>query len=458
MLADTILGKIVNDKRNTLVTLKQERPLEHFIDEIQPSDRDFYRTLKTVQPAFILECKKASPSKGLIREPFDLDEIAQAYLPWASAISCLTDTQYFQGCMAYLKQVRDQVTQPVILKDFIIDPYQIYLGRLHGADATLLMLSVLTDEEYQPLAELAHQLGMGVLTEVSTQDELERAIQLGAKVIGINNRNLRDLSIDLNRTFELGQQIPEDRIIVSESGIYNHQQARHLAQVADAFLVGSSLMAQPNVATAARKLILGNHKVCGLTRAEDAFAAYQAGAEYGGLIFAEKSPRFVTPAQARLVIAGAPLQFVGVFVNEPEARVAQLATDLKLVAVQLHGSEDQTYIRQLRALLPDGVEIWKAHGISQALPELSDYDVDRHLLDSRVGNQTGGTGQAFDWSLLQEQDLTKVMIAGGLTPDNAAEAAALNSAGLDFNSGLESAPGQKDHQKIASAFAALRTY
>ncbi|MBD1391309.1 bifunctional indole-3-glycerol-phosphate synthase TrpC/phosphoribosylanthranilate isomerase TrpF [Neiella sp. HB171785] len=458
MLNDTILGKIVADKRDTLVTLKQQRPLDSFVADVTPSDRDFYQALRAVSPAFILECKKASPSKGLIREPFDLDEIAQAYLPWASAISCLTDSKYFQGCMAYLKQVRDQVTQPVILKDFIIDPYQIYLGRLHGADATLLMLSVLTDDEYQPLADLAHQLGMGVLTEVSTQEELERAIALGAKVIGINNRDLRDLSIDLNRTFELGEQIPDDRIIVSESGIYTHQQVRELHRTADAFLVGSSLMAQDDLNRAVSNLVLGEHKVCGLTRPEDAAAAYSAGAKYGGLIFAAKSPRCISPEQALAVIKAASLDYVGVFVDEAPEQVAAIANQLKLAAVQLHGNEDGDYIATLRPLLSEGTAIWKAHGISDAVPDFERWPADRHLLDSRIGNQSGGTGQAFDWQLLADVDLTNIMIAGGLNLANAAQAAALNCAGLDFNSGVESAPGIKDHDKIAGVFNALRHY
>ncbi|MCM2679489.1 bifunctional indole-3-glycerol-phosphate synthase TrpC/phosphoribosylanthranilate isomerase TrpF [Echinimonas agarilytica] len=458
MLEDTILGKIVDDKRDTLVHLKAERPLSTFREEVGTSDRDFYTALRAIKPAFILECKKASPSKGLIREPFNLDEIAQAYLPWASAISCLTDTQYFQGCMAYLKQVRDQVTQPVILKDFVIDPYQIYLGRLHGADATLLMLSVLTDDEYNSLADVAHSLGMGVLTEVSTQDELERAIALNAKVIGINNRNLRDLSIDLNRTYELGEQIPSDRIIVSESGINLHQQVRELSRVADAFLVGSSLMSQSDVSIAARQLIIGSHKVCGLTRAEDALAAQGAGAEFGGLIFAEKSPRYISAAQAKDVMAGAALKYVGVFVNEDINTVANLALELGLSAIQLHGSESAQYIAQLRDRVGQNIELWKAHGVTDSIPDLNIAQVDRHLLDSRIGQQTGGTGTQFDWSLLKGIDLSNIMIAGGLNPDNAAQAAALNSAGLDFNSGVESTPGIKDHHKISSAFEALRHY
>ncbi|MBW8190153.1 bifunctional indole-3-glycerol-phosphate synthase TrpC/phosphoribosylanthranilate isomerase TrpF [Neiella marina] len=458
MLDDTILGKIVADKQQTLIELKQSRPLASFINDVTESDRDFYSALRAISPAFILECKKASPSKGLIREPFDLDEIAQAYLPWASAISCLTDSKYFQGCMAYLKQVRDQVSQPVILKDFIIDSYQIYLGRLHGADATLLMLSVLTDDEYKPLADLAHQLGMGVLTEVSTQDELERAIALDAKVIGINNRDLRDLSIDLERTVELGKQIPADRIIVSESGIYTHQQVRDLHQTAHAFLVGSSLMSQPNVSRAASKLVLGEHKVCGLTRTEDAAAAFKAGAVYGGLIFAEKSPRCINTQQARHVMAGAPLQYVGVFVNHTPAQVAAIANELKLSAVQLHGGEQPAHINELRQLLTDGIAIWKAHGVTDCLPEFDQWSVDRHLLDSRIGSQSGGTGTTFDWQLLADVDVSNIMIAGGLNPQNAAQAAALNCAGLDFNSGVESAPGIKDHNKIDSVFSALRHY
>lgn len=198
----TVLQKIVDDKVDYLVERKAKQPLDSFIGAVQPSQRSFYNALSAKRPVFILECKKASPSKGLIRKDFDPELIAKTYAPYASAISVLTDEKYFQGNMAYLTIVSNAVKQPVLCKDFIIDPYQIYLARHYQADAILLMLSVLNDEQYVALADVAHQLNMGVLTEVSNEEELERAIKLKSKVVGINNRDLRDLSIDLNRTRE----------------------------------------------------------------------------------------------------------------------------------------------------------------------------------------------------------------------------------------------------------------
>lgn len=457
-MSNTILDKIVADKRNTLITLKEQRPLDTFIEQVTPSDRDFYAALQHKKPAYILECKKASPSKGLIRSPFDLDEIASVYKHWASAISVLTDSQYFQGEMAFLKQVRDQVSQPVLCKDFIVDAYQIYLGRLHGADAILLMLSVLDDETYQTLADVAYSLNLGILTEVSNQQELERAIALNAKVIGINNRNLRDLTIDLNRTRELAVQIPDDRIVISESGIQTHHHVRELSQYAHGFLVGSAIMAQPDLQLAVSRLLLGENKVCGLTQAEDAKAIYEAGANYGGLIFAEKSPRYVTLEQAKQTIQGAPLNYVGVFVNAPLQQVCNYAQQLGLSVIQLHGKEAPDYITELKSMLPEGVAIWKAHGVETSLPSLNEYHVDRHLLDAKVAGQCGGTGQSFDWALLPDEMRSNIMLAGGLNPDNATTASALGCAGLDFNSGVESAPGKKDHTKVKAAFAALREF
>lgn len=452
----TILDQIVADKLDWVAARKAEQPLSDFVDEITPSDRSFYEALSGKPAKFILECKKASPSKGLIRDDFDLDAIAGAYKNYASAISVLTDEKYFQGDFNFVTQVRSQVEQPVLCKDFFIDTYQVYLARHHQADVILLMLSVLDDDSYQELASLAHRLQMGVLTEVSNQQELDRAIALDAKVIGINNRDLRDLSIDLSRTEALASQIPENRIVVSESGIYHHHQVRRLAKHANAFLVGSSLMAQDDIDLACRRLILGDNKVCGLTRPEDAVAVYKAGAVYGGLIFAEKSPRCVSEAQARSIASAAPLQYVGVFVNAPCQEIAKLAESLNLAAVQLHGDEDSAYIERLRKLLPEGCAIWKALGVTDTIPA-APQGSDRLLYDAKVGAQSGGTGQTFDWQLLGDAQ-GSAMIAGGLSPDNAAQAAELGALGLDFNSGVESAPGIKDAAAIEQVFAILRQY
>ncbi len=444
----TVLKKIIEDKQSWLVSQQASKPLETFKMDVKPSDRDFYQSLNQTKTAFILECKKASPSKGLIRDDFDPATIAKVYKDYASAISVLTDEKYFQGRFEFLPIVRNEVTQPVLCKDFIIDEYQIYLARYYQADAILLMLSVVNDDEYRHLSRIAHQLNMGILTEASTQAEVERAIALGAKVIGINNRNLRDLSVDLNRVKNLSKTIPDDRIIISESGIYTHNQVKELSQFANGFLIGSALMSEPNLTLAIRKVMLGENKVCGLTRAEDAIAAYQAGAVYGGLIFAPKSPRYISPINARIVISAAPLNWVGVFKNETIDQVCQIAEQLSLYAVQLHGDEDNQYIQLLREKLPKNCQIWKALSISNTIPEHNNPLVSRYIFD----HGAGGTGKSFDWSLLAGQDLTNVILAGGINPQNIKNALATNVIGVDLNSGVEISPGIKDKHKIQAVF------
>jgi len=453
-----VLAKIVAHKRGEVTTLKQQQPLADFISEVKPTERDFLAALKQKGPRFILECKKASPSKGLIRSDFNLEELARVYGQYADCISVLTDEQFFQGKYEYLRTMRTLVDKPLLHKDFIIDSYQIYLGRHCGADAVLLMLSVLNDEEYRQLAATAKELNMTVLTEVSNEAETLRAVALNAELIGINNRDLRDLSTNLDTSFTLAKLIPADRTVVSESGIYTNQQVRHLAQVADAFLVGSSLMAQADLAAATRKLVLGEHKVCGLTRPEDAAAVYAAGACYGGLIFYPPSPRAVTAQQAAVVQQGAALKYVGVFVNAAVADVAELAHSLALSAVQLHGEEDDSYISALKPLLPSQCQIWKAYRVKDALPAFTPL-ADRILLDAYHPTQHGGSGISFNWQLLAAQQSPQpIMLAGGLSADNCTTAAKLPVAGLDFNSGLETAPGIKDAAKIRSAFTLLREF
>lgn len=454
-----VLEKIVADKRQELIARKQALPLESFIDGLTPSNKSMFEALSQPQAGFIFECKKASPSKGLIRPVFDLDEILAAYKPYAAAISVLTDEKYFQGSYDYLQYVTERVSQPVLNKDFFIDPYQVHLARYYNADAILLMLSVLDDAQYQELAELAEHYQLDVLTEVSNQEEAHRAARLGAKIIGINNRNLRDLSTDLATTEKLAPLLPQDALVISESGIYTHQDVLRLAPLADGFLVGSSLMAQQDLTQAVQELLFGQVKVCGLTSVEDAKAVKAAGASYGGLIFAEQSKRRISQNQAQAIVEQVPFHYVGVFVNAPLEEVTQFATKLKLVAVQLHGQESDDYIRALRGQLPADCQIWKALGVTTSLPEMDNPLVDHYLLDCQIGNSFGGTGQQFDWALLASiSDKTKLALAGGLNPDNIKQAAATGAALLDVNSGIESRPGVKDQQKLQQLFTQLRDY
>ncbi|EKZ6150813.1 bifunctional indole-3-glycerol-phosphate synthase TrpC/phosphoribosylanthranilate isomerase TrpF [Klebsiella aerogenes] len=450
----TVLAKIVADKAIWVEARKQQQPLASFQNDIVPSERHFYDALAGARTAFILECKKASPSKGLIREDFDPATIAGVYKHYASAISVLCDEKYFQGSFDFLPIVSKVAPQPILCKDFTIDPYQIYLARYYQADACLLMLSVLDDDQYRQLAAVAHSLNMGVLTEVSNEEELERAIALKAKVVGINNRDLRDMSIDLNRTRQLAPRLGPDVTVISESGIHTYGEVRELSHFANGFLIGSALMEQPDLSAAVKRVLLGENKVCGLTRPQDAQAAWEAGAIYGGLIFVDGSPRAVNDQQAQAVMAAAPLSYVGVFRDAAIEEVVTRATTLKLAAVQLHGSEDQAWIDALRAALPEQIQIWKALSVGETLPPRNLNHVARYVFD----NGQGGSGQRFDWSLLQGQDLHNVMLAGGLSADNCVEAAKSGCAGLDFNSGVESQPGIKEASLVAAVFQTLRAY
>jgi indole-3-glycerol phosphate synthase/phosphoribosylanthranilate isomerase len=458
---NNILDKIIAHKKVELIQRKFHLPLDKFIDTVQPSTNSFYQALKNADVGFILECKKASPSRGLIRTDFNLAAICDVYKNHASCISVLTDEQYFQGSFDYLNTVTQLVSQPVICKDFFIDPYQVYLARHNGANAILLMLSVLDDNEYQQLATLATTLNMSILTEISNEEEMHRALALKANIIGINNRNLRDLSTDTRRTLELVAFIPadvrNDLVVISESGINNHQQIKHLSKVADGFLVGSSLMAQDDINAACLRLIKGEHKICGMTKAQDAVTAQQHGATFGGLIFYAKSPRYIAVDHAANIISAAPLNFVGVFVNETAAKVAEIASTLKLFAVQLHGSETPEYIDQLRPTLPKGCQIWKAKAIKDQLPNF-DENVDRFVLDTYHQDLPGGSGKTFNWSLLQQLPADKLfMIAGGINQTNALQALVHISLGLDINSGVESQPGNKSPDKIKQILTLINT-
>jgi indole-3-glycerol phosphate synthase/phosphoribosylanthranilate isomerase len=468
-----ILEKIVHDKRIEIDALKSAKPLASFIDELRPTTKDMYsalsRTEEKPEAGFILECKKASPSKGLIRPDFDVKAICQTYDKYAAAISVLTDEKYFQGNFEYLKIVTESVKCPVLNKDFFIDSYQVYLARYYGADAILLMLSVLSDEEYLELSAVAQKYDLAILTEISNAEERDRAVKLNAKMIGINNRNLRDLSTDLARTFDFAPTLPDDTIIISESGIYTNAQVRELAPAVDGFLVGSSLMAPDNnpyqdIDLACRKLIFGNNKVCGLTAPQYAIAAADAGARFGGLIFAEKSPRFVTPQMAQSIInTDTHLEYVGVFVNAEITEIIELVKNLQLSAVQLHGSEDDHFIKTLIAELSSNecsfCQVWQASPVADKVPLLNN-DANQHLLDG----QSPGSGKPFDWQVLalSEQDLSKSFLAGGLNCGNITQAIEqlthLDLFGLDLNSGVEQSPGIKSSEKLANVFSHIRNY
>ncbi len=256
-----ILDQIVADNRLELETRKGSFPLEELrrVALEQPPPLDFASALRGERVQLIAEVKKASPSRGVIRSDFNPTEIAQTYASnGASAISVLTEAKYFQGNINHLRDIREALGDkrlPLLRKDFLYDPYQIYESRAYGADSLLLIVAILRPEKLQELLRLSHELDMSCLVEVHNEAELEIALNSGARVIGINNRDLSTFDVDLTTTKRLRPLIPQDRIVVSESGIKNRDDIEKLRKWGvDAVLIGESLISAPNIAAKMKEL------------------------------------------------------------------------------------------------------------------------------------------------------------------------------------------------------------
>jgi indole-3-glycerol phosphate synthase len=257
-----VLAEICAVKREHVARRKATLPLATLEAKLTTqAPRGFARALAAAREAghyaLIAEIKKASPSKGLIRAEFDPPTLARAYASGgATCLSVLTDCPYFQGSDTYLAAARDAVPLPALRKDFMLDPWQIFESRWLGADAVLLIMACLDDHEARDLAMVARELTMDVLVEVHDEAELDRALALPGALLGVNNRNLRTLAVDLATFERLAPRAPADRLLVAESGLYDHADlARMAAAGARAFLVGESLMREADVAAATRRLL-----------------------------------------------------------------------------------------------------------------------------------------------------------------------------------------------------------
>jgi indole-3-glycerol phosphate synthase/phosphoribosylanthranilate isomerase len=473
MLDESILGKIVTQRQ---LRLKDAQSPQF---DLKPSNRSLEEALMSSNTGLILECKQSSPSRGLLTDDYQPAKIAKHYESFCTAVSVLTEPDFFSGSLEDISKVRNSIKQPVLCKDFIIESSQLYSARAAGADVILLMLSVISDQFWKECFEIANTLGLDIITEVNSQEEVERAIDLPAKIIGINNRNLHTLKTDISMTEKLVILIPSDRLIISESGISQRRHLKRLAPLVDGFLIGSSLMQTKSTPLALRKLLFGEIKICGLTNRKDADQAWELGASFGGVIFTPKSSRFISKQKAIAICENQSMPMVGVFMDQSNDEILDHASTLNLSVVQLHGAETVEQLKQLISILATNCEIWKAitcsdtnenfPTITEALTlkaELIELGVDRVLID--IPKESIQSSDLSDHQLKYQGVLTSenLMLAGGLTIETMAQLSKLQvnqqqqlntelQAGFDICSSLEQAPGIKDPEQMRLLFQHL---
>ncbi|MDR1388036.1 MAG: indole-3-glycerol phosphate synthase TrpC [Propionibacteriaceae bacterium] len=446
-----ILDRIADRTRQRLVAQRAAQPLDQLrrqAEALGPGrGADFERALAGGGLSFICEVKRASPSKGLIAPDFDPVQIARRYAAGgASAISVLTEPEFFLGSDQDLAQVAAAVTTPTLRKDFVVDPYQIYQARTLGAAAVLLICRLLSGAQLAEWLALADSLGLAALVETHDQAEVDQALAAGAKVVGVNNRDLATFQVDLAWTERLAPAIPDQVTLVAESGVHGPDDVERLRRAGvDAVLVGERLMRAPDQARALDQLRrrLPRIKLCGLSRTQDVAAANRARPDYVGFVFAP-SRRQVSPAQARDLRAGlAPgIAAVGVFVDAAEADILDLTGAGVIDWIQLHGHESPAQVERLRQA--------SGRPVIKAVPSLDPADpawaaaaaADAVLLDAGAGS-----GRRLDWSRLPVSE-QPWFLAGGIGLDNLDQALALPGwPVLDLSSGAETS-GLKDPAKM----------
>ena len=472
-----ILDKIIEA---TKIRVAQEKQVES-PDAVKatalelPSDTGFpfEAALRQQNFNFICEVKKASPSKGIIAEHFPYLDIAKEYeVAGAAAISVLTEPDFFKGDKKYLQEIASTVKIPVLRKDFIIDEYQIYQAKVWGASAILLICACLDVPTLTKFRELADSLGLSSLVEAHDEKEVQMAIDCGARIIGVNNRNLKDFTVDVQNSVRLRNLVQDDVIFVSESGLETPEDIQVLRDNnIGVALMGETFMRSPNKVEKLAYLYGPTYytpkiKMCGISKVETIPAIIDAKPDYMGLVFAP-SKRQVTVEQAKTLVEELHKQYavrynsetikaVGVFVNETVENLLKIAEEVKLDVIQLHGDEDEFFIQILKE--QSNVEVWKAVQVRSAADaeKWIDSSADILLFDAYHKDERGGTGEVFDWSSLDEFE-RPFMLAGGIDSANVARAIrTVRPYGLDISSGIET-EGVKDNEKMKAFTNIVRT-
>ena len=467
------LDRIVAQTRADLVQRKIAQPLEELqrVAAEQPLPRNFLAAFTPRSRVHLIaEVKRASPSKRMLAPHLNPGELPRTYeANGASVISVLTEPHFFLGSPEYLTAIKHAVHIPVLRKDFIVDDYQVYEARAWGADAILLICAILDDIQLRHLLSAAQELQMHCLVEVHSRDEAQRAVNAGAKVIGVNSRDLTTFKMNPYLIRDIRSLIPADRIVIAESGIHSATDARRLARYdVQGMLVGESLVVSNDVPAQMQMLLQGANastqvKICGLRQPEHIQTAIEAGADMLGFIFYEPSHRYIQPQQVKeaLTTALASLQeqqvlpdLVGVFVNKEINFINDMVEEAGLQYVQLHGNEPLEFSQHLTRPVIKAIPLKSTADLAQV--EQYKNVAWRLLLDTPSPNW-GGTGVAHDWELASTiAQQTRILLAGGLTPENVAQAIQqVQPWGVDVSSGVE-AQKQKDNSKIRAFLENVR--
>lgn len=459
MILDDIVKKVKirveEDKKETsMETIKElagkiKSKLSPYAFEIALQDKDI---------GFICEVKKASPSKGIIAEDFPYVDIARDYeRAGASCISVLTEPDFFCGKDIYLTHIKQIVNIPVIRKDFVIDPYQIYQAKVVGADAVLLICAILDEDTLSKYIEISNELGLSALVEAHDEDEVDMAIRAGARLIGVNNRNLKDFTVNIDNSISLRKKVPEGITFVAESGIKTAQDIKALKKAnVNGVLIGEILMRAENKTRQLNILRGPKIKICGLKSKEDIAIANRVKPDYIGFVFA-RSKRQITDELARELkgLLDKDIQAVGVFVNDVIDHIVWLANENIIDVIQLHGDEDEAYVKRLKTLTSK--KIIKAIRVKEELDikKINDYPSDYLLLDSYIEGAYGGTGKKLDTQLIPGS-VRPLFLAGGVDIDNVENLIhKYNPYGIDVSSSVE-VSGTKNYDKVREIVEKVR--
>ncbi len=411
------------------------------------------------RPAVIAEIKHRSPSAGEIlpRAEERIEEIARAYRRGgAAALSVVIEHDFFGGNPDFLPRAKAASGLPALMKDFVVSETQLNLAVALGADAVLLIVSALDDGTLVRLHRAAEARGLAVLVEAHDEEEIGRAAAAGARIVGINARDLRTFRADLERMGALSALLPTDVVRVAESGIRTNADLERLAGF-DAFLVGESLLRDPDPCAGLRRLRGESPvhvKICGLTRAADVDACVREGVDELGFNFSPRSPRRVSLETARsLADRSGGLGVVAVFSGNRKAEIEDVAAMLRPTAVQLTEEPPEGLT------LPEGTQLWRTVRVGRDdLAAAATWPCDLLLFDSAPGGTSGGTGKTFDWNAISGSVRERrFAVAGGLVPANVGDAIRMaRPFAVDVASGVESAPGEKDATRIAEFVKTVR--